>query len=92
MPGHQPIRPSDFGGLVVIMAGLVMYRFHGTLSAGWRYVATAARYCIAGDLDSAKDSLAYHPLRRRDSLSENVGARALAYVGINQGEALMAGQ
>ena len=43
MPEHQPLHAKDISGLVLIMAGLFIYRFLEDLSASWRAKRELAR-------------------------------------------------
>mgnify|MGYP006923603498 FL=1 len=68
MPGHQPQRPSDIFGLIIIMCGLMFYRFGGQLYD--RYFASKKQ-----QLKRAQS--------REDMMSERKAtARSAAYVGL----------
>ena len=91
IPGHQPLRPSDLMGLLIIMLGLVMYRFYESVGEGARWLCGVLRELGRGDLKGAKDAVRFPAIRRKDSLAARVARRAISFVGLNQAESLMAG-
>jgi hypothetical protein len=77
MPGSQPLRFWDLIGLVVIMLGLVIYRFNASLLAFW------AKY--RGETESTADEEAE---QRARAIAKTVESRQIKYLGINQTEYL----
>jgi len=56
VPGHQPVRPTDLIGLVVIMTGIFLYRFVGTETTPEHPPAQRRRALYIG-LNSSMESL-----------------------------------
>ena len=77
--GHQPMNTMDTVGLVIIMSGLVVYRFTNTLTELW--------YSITGFTLSEDERKA--AARAREIL-QRTESEQTKYVGINQIEGLNA--
>lgn len=74
MPGHQPMGPMDFVGLVIIMLGLVIYRFSEDIISLYNRAIGKE----VSDLSSENDKL----------ISKNSQKKQYKYMGINQTEHL----
>jgi hypothetical protein len=78
MPNHQPLTIFDIWGLVVIMSGLVIYRFSAGLISFWRR--------ITGSLDELEDL----DERKKRMMDRRAARKQYRYLGFNQLEALNA--
>ena len=77
MPGHKPLNSFDIVGLVVIMLGLVLYRFSDKLLSLW------ARWT------SDESELVDEELEERSALvSRSAESRQTKFVGLNQIEGI----
>jgi len=76
MPGHQPITLFDFIGLVIIMTGLIIYRFMAQLKQVYQRCFNKV---------SEKDSKARQVENKVSKIAER---KSTKYVGLNQVEAL----
>lgn len=77
MPGSQPLRTGDLIGLAVIMGGLVVYRFSGTLLSFW---AT-----LRGQHESREEEERH---KRERAIAKTAEGRQIKFLGINQTEYL----
>ena len=78
MPNHQALTVFDLMGLVVIMAGLVIYRFTPQLLNAWRR--------LSGDADDMEDAQD----KQARAVSFRAARKQYKYMGFNQMEALNA--
>jgi hypothetical protein len=78
MPQHQDLTVFDVMGLVVIMGGLVIYRFSPQVIALWHRITGAE------DLDDALED------RKTRSVALKAARKQYKYVGFNQMESLNA--
>lgn len=80
MPGHRPLRFWDIIGLVVIMTGLIIYRFSKDL------LAVYAR--LTGSTTRDMDIITEEENRRSRRIAKVAERKQLRYMGINQMEYL----
>lgn len=75
MPGHKPLTKYDVAGLVIIMAGLIVYRFAAQI------ISVAHGLC--GDSDEAEETASLRTTRMAER-------KQTKYMGLNQIEGLSA--
>lgn len=76
MPGHQPLKFWDIMGLVVIMFGLIIYRFSKELQSVWKKITGTS-----SPEDEEED-------QRSRQLAKNAEGKQIKYLGFNQTEYL----
>jgi uncharacterized membrane protein len=78
MPNHKPLTGWDLAGLIVIMGGLIVYRFMGLL--WWVYYKLTCRTYVAED-EEVESKVSSKAAKREES-------RSAKFMGPNQLEAL----
>lgn len=77
MPGSQPMGPMDLVGLVIIMSGLVVYRFSNQLVELWE--------SVSGTIPDQEEVYKRQNVRK---LTKQLESKQAKYVGLNQIESL----
>mmetsp|Transcript_24505 Transcript_24505/g.40565 ORF Transcript_24505/g.40565 Transcript_24505/m.40565 type:complete len:576 (-) Transcript_24505:417-2144(-) len=79
VPGHQPLTPSNFWSLGLIMSGLVLYRFYGAFMT-WAVEACRPKEVLPRELRRTE--------RQERRVAQNTTKKMSHFVGLNQAEFL----
>lgn len=86
LPGHTAIKPTDLIGLIIIMAGIAMYRFFDSLVTMCQSTWRSKRRKLWSPKQPAQSSCtSCVPVRSNDT----VLSRGALFVGINQADVLV---